>query len=88
MIPSTCHRCKGTLEPGTTEIIVRAGAGQEGYAAIVIRDVPAFICTQCGEALFSAKTSRSIDLVMDGVQQGTLGECCCPLAACEITLPD
>ncbi len=88
MIPSTCHRCKGTIEPGTTDLIVRARAIQDHYDIIAIREIPAFVCSQCGEAYFSAETSRTIDIVMDRVQQGTPGECGRPLAACEITLPD
>ncbi len=80
----TCCFCKGTktLDPGTTEFIARVHD-----RVIVIRDVPAFICRQCGEAYYSAETSRRIDIVMDRVQRGTIGEYSHPLAACEVTLP-
>ncbi|MDO9539858.1 MAG: type II toxin-antitoxin system MqsA family antitoxin [Methanocalculus sp.] len=55
--------------------------------SIVIRDVPAFICRQCGEAYYSATTSRRIDIVMDRVHKGTIGKYSRPLTACEVTLP-
>ncbi len=35
------------------------------YDIIAIRDVPAYVCRQCGEAYVSAETSRMIDIVMD-----------------------
>lgn len=80
MSPEKCSFCKGTLTLGTTEFIARVH-----NEVIVIRDVPAYVCGQCGEAYFSAETSRKIDIVMEAVHQGTI--CCRPLAAGEVTLP-
>lgn len=80
MNPEKCSFCKGTLTLGTTEFIAKVQ-----NEVIVIRDVPAYVCRQCGEAYFSAETSRKIDIVMEAVHQGTI--CCRPLAAGEITLP-
>ncbi|WP_211531412.1 type II toxin-antitoxin system MqsA family antitoxin [Methanocalculus chunghsingensis] len=80
MNPEKCSLCKGALTLGTTECIARVHK-----QVIVIRDVPAYVCRQCGGAYFSAETSRKIDVVMEAVHQGTI--CCRPLAAGEITLP-
>jgi len=35
---------------------------------IVIKDVPAYVCEQCGEAYYTATTSRKIDGVMRDAQ--------------------
>ncbi len=81
MIPEKCSLCKGALHEGKTEFLVRVQ-----NEVIVVRDVPAYICDRCGEAYFTAETSRRIDAIMDRVHRGTI--CCRPLAAGEITLAE
>ncbi|MEZ4939762.1 MAG: type II toxin-antitoxin system MqsA family antitoxin [Saprospiraceae bacterium] len=44
-IPSQCPMCSGKVEPGTTTFTVDLTSG-----VVVVRNVPAFVCTQCGEA--------------------------------------
>ena len=43
-IPSQCPLCGGKVEPGTTTFTVDLKTG-----VVVVRNVPAYICTQCGE---------------------------------------
>ncbi len=50
-----CYHCKGELERGTTSYTVN----RHGYHFIV-DDVPAWICQQCGEALFEEETVEAI----------------------------
>lgn len=43
-IPSKCPLCSGKVEPGTTTFTVDLKTG-----VVIVRNVPAFVCTQCGE---------------------------------------
>ncbi len=43
-IPTTCPMCSGKIEPGTTTFTIDLKTG-----VVVVRNVPAFVCTQCGE---------------------------------------
>ena len=52
MIPDRCSFCKGKLHEGKTEFLAHA-AGE----VIVIKDVPAYVCDQCGEAYYTAEIS-------------------------------
>ncbi len=79
MIPDQCSFCRGKLAKGKTEFIARAG-----NEVVVIKEVPAFVCEQCGEAYFEMEISRKIDHVMRDAHQGKL--CVRPLAAGEVEL--
>ena len=52
-----CDFCGGTLTP--SEKTLEFWRGEE---LIVIRNVPADVCQQCGEGYFSAEVSRKLDL--------------------------
>jgi YgiT-type zinc finger domain-containing protein len=67
MIPDRCTFCKGKLEKGTTEFIARAGG-----EVVVIKEVPAYVCEQCGEAYYTPDISRKIDGVMRDVHKKKL----------------
>lgn len=79
MIPDLCSFCRGKLVEGKTEFMARAG-----NEVVVIKDVPAWVCEQCGESYFSAAISRRIDGIMRDAQMGKL--CLRPLAAGETDL--
>lgn len=79
MIPERCSYCKGDLKPGKTEFMVRVGA-----EVIIIKEIPAYVCNQCGEVFFSPDISRKIDKIMEDVHKGRI--CCKPVAAGEIEL--
>ena len=57
--PVRCALCNGKLEESTTEFMARASG-----EVVIINDVPAFVCEQCGEAYYTVETSRKIDAVM------------------------
>jgi YgiT-type zinc finger domain-containing protein len=69
MIPDRCRFCKGKLRDGKTEFLAHA-AGE----VIVIKDVPAYVCDQCGEAYYTAEISRKID---GGIRALTRKNCAC-----------
>ncbi|WP_048152573.1 type II toxin-antitoxin system MqsA family antitoxin [Methanolacinia paynteri] len=79
MIPERCSYCKGNLKEGKTEFMVRVGE-----EVIIIRDIPAYICDQCGEVFFTPEISRKIDKIMEDAHKGRI--CCKPVAAGEVKL--
>ena len=79
MIPDRCSLCKGTVRKGITELIARAGE-----EVVVIRDVPAHACEECGEARYTTEVSRRIDAAMRDAHDRKL--CAHPLPAGEFSL--
>lgn len=55
-IPSQCPICNGKVEPGTTTFAVDLKSG-----LIVVRNVPALICTQCGEEWIEDSTAIQLE---------------------------
>lgn len=79
MKPDMCSFCKGRLHGGKTEFVTRVKC-----EVIVIKEVPAYICENCGEAYFSPEISRKIDKVMRNFHEGKL--LAHPIAAGEVEL--
>jgi len=79
MIPERCSYCKGNLEKGKSECIARVGD-----EVIIVRDISADVCNQCGEAYFTPEISQKFDTIMEDVHQGRIR--CRPVAAGEIEL--
>jgi len=77
--PNRCNLCKGTLSEGKTQCMARVRD-----EIVVIKDVPALVCEQCGEAYYSLEISKKLDTVMRDVHQGKL--CARPLPAGEVEL--
>jgi len=51
-----CPICGGRIAPGTTTF-----TADLGKAVIIVRDVPAQICSQCGEEWFTSEVSHRLD---------------------------
>jgi len=79
MIPKRCSYCKGDLEEGKSEFMARVDD-----EVIIIREIPGYVCNQCGEAFFTPEISRKIDKIMEDVHKGRI--CCRPIAAGEIEM--
>jgi len=77
MKPEVCSFCKGHLKEGRTEFTVKLKG-----SIVSIKNVPAYICNNCGEAYYNPEVSRKIDKVMVEFQTGEL--LAHPLAAGEI----
>ncbi len=56
-----CFYCKGSLERGKTSFTVT----RKGYH-LIIDDVPAWVCRQCGEALLDEEV---VDLIQEMVRE-------------------
>jgi len=54
-----CDFCGGELHEGITELKLRV----EGDL-VICENLPAQICSQCGEAYFSAQVSHQIDAII------------------------
>jgi YgiT-type zinc finger domain-containing protein len=59
-----CPQCKGELERGTATYTDT----RSGYT-IVLQDVPAWVCAQCGEPLFESEAVRGIQDVLGAVDE-------------------
>jgi YgiT-type zinc finger domain-containing protein len=59
-----CFYCKGQLERGTAPFDVT----RQGYH-LHFDAVPAWICTQCGEALFDGETVAMIERALDALDE-------------------
>jgi YgiT-type zinc finger domain-containing protein len=77
MKPEICSFCKGHLKEGRTEFTVKLNG-----SIVSIKNVPANICNNCGEAYYNPEVSRKMDKVMAEFQKGEL--LAHPLAAGEI----
>jgi YgiT-type zinc finger domain-containing protein len=63
----TCVICRtGKPEPGTTTVAL-----QRGQTTVILKDVPASICDNCGEYYLSDEiTGRVLDCANRAVQNG------------------
>ncbi len=52
--------CGGVRESGTTLFSVDLGHG-----VVVVRNVPASVCSQCGEALLDDETAGELERIVD-----------------------
>jgi YgiT-type zinc finger domain-containing protein len=50
--------------PGVTTYTVDLGSG-----VIVVRDVPAMVCGQCGEEWIGAETARALEGLVEGARR-------------------
>ena len=74
-----CALCGGKLRVGFTELVLKAG-----NEVVVIKRVPALVCSCCGEAYLTPEVSEKIDQVLKEYRAGKL--LARPLAAGEIEL--
>ena len=61
---STCFYCKGKLEHKLVNHIVDLGE-----TIIIIKDVPAEVCTQCGETSYSNDVAKHLEEIVDAMRQ-------------------
>ena len=62
-----CPICKGLMKEGETELTMR-----RDRSVIVVEEVPALVCQDCGEASVDAKTSqRAYEVAEEEIMGGT-----------------
>jgi YgiT-type zinc finger domain-containing protein len=64
LVDMECLYCKGTLVRKT----VSYTANRKGYH-LIMDDVPAWVCEQCGEPLFDETTVDAIQQALQGVDE-------------------
>jgi YgiT-type zinc finger domain-containing protein len=81
MKPDRCSFCKGRIVEGETEFVVKVGE-----EVLSIKDVPAYICEECGEAYYTPEISEKIDKIMRKFHESSL--LVHPVAAGELSLKE
>ena len=61
-----CFYCKGKMEKGKTSYVVN----RKGYH-LVLDNVPAFICMQCGEPYFEPEGVELVQAMIRDIDQKT-----------------
>ena len=59
-----CFMCKGNLEEKKVNYVVDLGE-----TIIIIKNVPAKVCTQCGEQYFDDVTAENIEKIVKQLKQ-------------------
>lgn len=62
--PTTCYACGGTFEDGETTFTADFGSG-----VVVVRNVPAWICSQCGMEWIDDKIADKIERIVDDAKE-------------------
>jgi len=62
-----CALCGSKLREGSTDLVLKAGD-----EVVVIKKVPALVCSCCGEAYVTPEVSERIDDVMKEYRAGKL----------------
>lgn len=64
-----CFYCKGRTVETTTKFIVDLG-----NCVVIVKNVPARVCQQCGEASFSDDVAKQLEKIVDAVKNGIVSE--------------
>lgn len=60
---NTCFLCKGHLEEKLTTFMVDVG-----NCIVIVRNVPSFVCSQCGETSYSDEVAEQLERIVDSVK--------------------
>mgnify|MGYP001765717499 CR=1 FL=1 len=60
----TCPLCKGSIVNGVSTFTVDLGFG-----VVVVRDVPATVCSQCGEEWLADSTAIKLENIVENARQ-------------------
>ncbi len=66
-----CPSCRGRMDKGTTSLPYELGRDK----LIVVRDVPALVCAQCGEVFIESTILKKVEALLNNVEKSgmTLG---------------
>ncbi len=64
MLPDKCPLCGGTKKQGNTTFTVDLGVG-----IVVVRDVPATICSQCGADWIDDAIASKLEAIVNDARQ-------------------
>lgn len=63
-LPATCPLCRGVKKAGKTTFTVDLGFG-----VVVVREVPATVCSQCGADWIDDAIAEKLEKIVDGARQ-------------------
>mgnify|MGYP000460202292 FL=1 len=58
-----CFMCKGSLEEKKTTFMVDLGDH-----IIIIKDVPSYVCSQCGDTSYSDEVARVLEQIVESLR--------------------
>lgn len=64
-----CFYCKGEMERTTTKFILDLG-----YCVVIVKNVPAMVCKQCGEKTFDDGTMERLEKIVETVKRSLVQE--------------
>ena len=64
-----CFYCKGEMEHGFTKFILDLG-----HCVVIVKNVPAMVCKQCGEKVFDDGTMERLEQIVDSVKHSLVQE--------------
>lgn len=65
----TCFFCKGHTVESKTKFIVDLGT-----CVVIVKNVPAQVCQQCGEASFDNETAKQLEKIVNTVRDSIMSE--------------
>ena len=65
----SCFFCKGKTVEKTTKFIVDLGP-----CVVIVKNVPALVCQQCGEASYSNDVAQKLEKIVEAVKQSIMSE--------------
>lgn len=64
-----CFYCKGETKETTTKFIVDLGR-----CVVIVKNVPARVCQQCGEASYSNEVAQQLEKIVEAVKHSIMSE--------------
>ena len=64
-----CFYCKGETTETTTKFIVDLG-----QCVVIVKNVPARVCRQCGETSYSNEVAQQLEKIVEAVKRGIMSE--------------
>ncbi len=64
-----CFYCKGQTIETTTKFIVDLGP-----CVVIVKNVPARVCQQCGEASYSSEVAKQLEKIVEAVKRSIMSE--------------
>lgn len=64
-----CFYCKGESVETTTKFIVDLGS-----CVVIVKNVPAHVCQQCGETSYSNEVAQQLERIVDAVKRSIMSE--------------
>ena len=65
----TCFFCKGQTIETKTKFIVDLG-----NCVVIVKNVPARVCQQCGETTYSNDVAKRLEKIVDAVKRSIMSE--------------